>query len=595
MTDPTLARSARSARSERPLDPGIIRRLAGYTRRYARLRNGLLGLVVLRAIQLPFVAWAMARVLSGPIARRDALGTVTGVAGFLALAGFTELCFVFRYRFALRLGEAVVHDLRDDVYAHLLRMPMSFFSRAAVGGLVARVTSDMEVIRIGVQDVAFVSIVTLGSALISAGLMIYYDWRLFLVVSIMVPGVWMLVRRLRGRLGQAHRDQQESFARVTATLAESVAGIREIQSFARQGASAGRFAALVRDHARYNMAAARHGAIIQPFLEWNGQLFLCLVLVIGGYQALVGGVPLAALIQFVFLSNGLFAAIPNLGTQYNQALAAMAGAERVFALLDTRPDWEDAPGAEALDRVEGDVRLDDVGFAYEADRRVLADVGLHAAPGRTVALVGATGSGKSTLASLVAKLYLPTAGRIAVDGRDLAGVSGPSLRRHIACVTQDNFLYAGTVADNIRVGRPDATDAEVRAAARALDVEQLIDALPDGFATDVGEGGARLSLGQRQVVCFARAMLADPRILILDEATSSVDVVTETRMQAALARLRTGRTSFVIAHRLATVRHADEIVVLDHGRIVERGTHAALLAANGAYARTFRRAAGIRG
>ena len=508
-------------------------------------------------------------------------------------AAFTELCFVFRYRFALRLGEAVVHDLRDAVYAHLLRMPLGFFPRSPVGGLVARITSDIDVVRIGVQDVAFVSTVQAGTALISAGLMIYYDWRLFLVVAIMVPGVWTLVRRLRGRLGQAHRDQQESFSRVTATLAESVAGIREIQSFAREKASAGQFAALVHDHATYNMGAARHGAIIQPLLEWNGQLFLSLVLVIGGYQALVGGVPLAALIQFLFLSNGLFAAIPNLGNQYNQALAAMAGAERVFALLDTRPDWEDAPDAVAVDRVEGAVQLDGVGFAYEPGRPVLSDIALTVAAGRTVALVGATGSGKSTLASLVAKLYLPTAGRVAVDGRDLAGVSGASLRRHIACVTQDNFLYAGTVADNIRVGRPDASDADVRAAARALDVEALIDALPGGFATEVGEGGTRLSLGQRQVICFARAMIADPRILILDEATSSVDVLTETRMQAALARLRAGRTSFVIAHRLATVRHADEIVVLDHGRVVERGTHAALLAANGAYARLFTRAAGF--
>jgi ATP-binding cassette subfamily B protein len=577
---------------QRPLDWGIIRRLYGYTRRYAPLRNVLSGLVVLRGFQLPFVTWAMARVLSGPIARRDAAGTLIGVAGFLALSAFTEFCFVYRYRLALRLGEAVVHDLRDDIYAHLLRMPMSFFSRAPVGGLVARITSDIDVVRIGVQDVAFVSTVAAGNALISAALMIYYDWRLFLVVAIMFPGVWLLARRVRGRLGQAHRDQQESFSRVTTTLAESVAGVREIQSFARQSTSAERFATLVHDHARYNMGAARQGAIIQPLLEWNGQLFLSLVLVIGGYQALVGGVSLAALIQFVFLSNGLYAAIPNLGTQYNQALAAMAGAERVFALLDTRPDWEDAPGASPIDRVEGRVDLEEVGFAYEPDRPVLSDVGLAVAPGQTVALVGATGSGKSTLASLVAKLYLPTAGRIAVDGRDLTGVSGPSLRRQIACVTQDNFLYAGTVADNIRIGRPDATDAEVRAAARALDVEPLIDALPDGFATEVGEGGARLSLGQRQVICFARAMLADPRILILDEATSSVDVVTETRMQAALARLRAGRTSFVIAHRLATVRHADEIVVLDHGRVVERGTHAALLAASGVYARTLRRAAG---
>jgi len=578
---------------QRPLDWGIIRRLYGITRPYARLRNTLSAIVVVRAIQLPILTWAIARVLSGPIARRDAAGTAIGIAGFVAFAAFTELLFVFRSRFALRLGEAVVHDLRDQVYGHLMRMPLGFFQRSPVGGLVARITSDIDVVRIGVQDVAFVSTVQAGTALISAGLMIFYDWRLFLVVAIMVPGVWTLVRRLRGRLGQAHRDQQESFSRVTATLAENVAGIREIQSFARQSASAERFAALVHDHAGYNMGAARHGAIIQPVLEWNGQLFLSLVLVIGGYQALVGGVPLAALIQFVFLSNGLFAAIPNLGTQYNQALAAMAGAERVFALLDTRPDWEDAPDAVAVERVEGRVDLEGVGFAYAPDRPVLSDVALAVGAGRTVALVGATGSGKSTLASLVAKLYLPTAGRVAVDGRDLTGVTGASLRRHIGCVTQDNFLYAGTVADNIRVGRPDARDEDVRAAARALDVEALIDALPDGFATEVGEGGTRLSLGQRQVICFARAMIADPRILILDEATSSVDVLTETRMQAALARLRAGRTSFVIAHRLATVRNADEIVVLDHGRVVERGTHAALLAANGVYARTFKRAAGL--
>ena len=380
---------------------------------------------------------------------------------------------------------------------------------------------------------------------------------------------------------------------MTATLAEDVAGIREIQSFARQDVNAGRFAALVHDHARYNMGAARHGAIIQPLLEFNGQLFLSLVLVVGGYQALVGGVPLrgadAVPVPVERPVRGRSRSWATSTTRRWRRWRAPSACSR----CSTRaPTGRTRPAPCAVDRVEGGVDLDGVGFAYDPGRPVLSDVDLGVRPGRTVALVGATGSGKSTLASLVAKLYLPTAGQIAVDGRDLAGVSGPSLRRHIACVTQNNFLFSGTVVDNIRVGRPDASDAEVRAAARALDVEQLIDALPGGFAAEVGEGGARLSLGQRQIVCFARAMLADPRILLLDEATSSVDVLTEMRMQAALARLRAGRTSFVVAHRLATVRHADEIVVLDHGRIVERGTHASLLAANGAYARTFRRAAG---
>jgi ATP-binding cassette subfamily B protein len=576
----------------RGLDFGIVRRLYGYTRPYAALRNKLFALVVARAIQLPLVTWAMARVLSGPVARREARGTVLGALGFLALAAVTELCFVYRARFALRLGEAVVHDLRNDIFAHLLLMPVSFFARTPLGRLVSRLTSDVDVVRVGVQDVAFVSTVQAGYAVISAGLMATYDWRLFLVVLIMVPGIWWLVRRLRGRLSRAYRDQQESFARVTTTLAEAVGGIRVIQSFAREGVSADRFAALVHDHARYNMTAHRQAAAMQPVLELNGQLFLSIVVVVGGYQALHGGVSLAALIQFLFLSNGLFAAIPNIGNQYNQGLTALAGAERVFALLDTPPDWQDPPGAAPIATVVGRIDVEGVGFAYLPGRPVLADVSFTVELGRTLALVGPTGSGKSTLAALCAKLYLPTAGRILVDGRDLSGLESASYHRHIACVTQDNFLFSGTVLENIRMGRPEATDAEVRAAVAALDLHDIVDGLAAGLSTEVGEGGARLSLGQRQLICFARAWLADPRILILDEATSSIDALTELKLQAALARLLAGRTSLVIAHRLSTVRHADEVVVLDGGRIVERGTHRALLAAGGLYADMCRKLAG---
>ena len=579
---------------QRPLDWGIVRRLYVITRRYARLRNALSAIVVLRAIQLPIVTWAMARVLAGPIAHRDPSGTAIGIAGFLAGAAFTELCFVFRYRFALRLGEAVVHDLRDAVYAHLLRMPLGFFQRSPVGGLVARITSDIDVVRIGVQDVAFVSTVQAGTALISAGLMIYYDWRLFLVVAIMVPGVWTLVRRLRGRLGQAHRDQQESFSRVTATLAESVAGIREIQSFAREKASAGQFAALVRDHATYNMGAARHGAIIQPLLEWNGQLFLSLVLVIGGYQALVGG-------------------------------RAAGGADPVPVSIERPVRRDPEPGQPVQPGAGGDggrgarvraaghpARLGGcAGRRRRRSRRGRRPAGwrrlrLRARPARAqrhrADRRGRDGQSRWSARPAAARARSPAWSRSCTCRRrggwpSTAATSRACRARRCAGTSpasrRTTFSTRARVADNIRVGRPDASDADVRAAARALDVEALIDALPGGFATEVGEGGTRLSLGQRQVICFARAMIADPRILILDEATSSVDVLTETRMQAALARLRAGRTSFVIAHRLATVRHADEIVVLDHGRVVERGTHAALLAANGAYARLFTRAAGF--
>jgi ATP-binding cassette subfamily B protein len=581
---------------QRPLDLGIIRRLFGYTRAHARVRNVLFILVVVRSIQLPVVTWATAKVISGPIAHRNAGGTLGGVAGFLALSVLTELCFVYRMRYALMLGEAVVHDLRNEIYAHLLRLPMSFFERTQVGRLIGRVTSDVDVVRLGVQDVAFVTTVQVGQALISAALMLYYDWRLFLIMLVMAPALWAIVRHFRKGLSEAYRAQQESFARVTAALAESVTGIRAIQGFVRQAVNGDLFGQLLAFHSSNNMRAARQAAVFQPLLEWNGQLFLSILLVAGGYQALAHDVPLAVLIQFLFLSNAFFAAIPNIGNQYNQALTAMAGAERVFALLDTEPEWQDAPGATALPAGSGSgrVELSGVGFAYRAGEPVLHDVSLIAEPGQTVALVGHTGSGKSTIVKLVAKLYLPTSGAILVDGHDLADVTSASLHRQIACVTQENFLYSGSVLENVRLGRPGASDEEVRACLRALDVTDFVESLPDGFHTVVGEKGAGLSLGQRQVICFARALLADPRILILDEATSSVDALTEARLQAALARLLRDRTSFVVAHRLSTIRHADQVLVIDHGHIAERGTHRELLARGGKYAHMYRRFASVR-
>jgi ATP-binding cassette subfamily B protein len=306
------------------------------------------------------------------------------------------------------------------------------------------------------------------------------------------------------------------------------------------------------------------------------------------YQALGHEVPLEALIQFLFLSNAFFAAIPNIGNQYNQALTAMAGAERVFTLLDTVPDWKDAEDAAALPPIAGRVEFRDVSFGYLPNQLVLRELNFVAEPGMTVALVGVTGSGKSSVVNLAAKLYLPTTGAILIDGHDIRRVTSESLHAQIGSVTQDNFLFSGSVLENIRLGRPQASDEEVRAAAAALGVSDLIDGLPGGFGAVVGEKGSGLSLGQRQVICFVRAMLADPRILILDEATSSVDALTEARLQGALAKLLRGRTSFVVAHRLSTIRHADLVLVLERGRIVERGAHRDLLTHGGRYASMYR-------
>jgi ABC-type multidrug transport system fused ATPase/permease subunit len=573
----------------RPLSFSIIRRLFESTRPYARLRNLLLLLVVLRACQLPLIAWATAHVVSGPIARHDDMGIVFGVLGFILLTGFTEWCFVYRQRCALQLGELVVKDLRQQIYEHLLWMPINYFKRTEVGRLIGRIVHDVDTVRTGVQDVFFVTIVQVGSMLLSAGFMLYYDWALFLVVLGMAPPLAFITRFFKKRMSVAFRARSESFARVTASLAESVAGIREIQGFVRQGHNSAIFGRLIQGHSRTNMEASVLAGVFQPVLNLNGQFFLAVLLVMGGYQALGGHVQLEALIQFLFLSTSFFNAIPIVGEQYNQALTAMAGAERVFRLLDTKPEWQDDPRAKDVGQLAGHIEFRALGFEYEPGRPVLTDVDFAIEPGEVLALVGHTGSGKSTIANLIAKLYLPSSGQLLLDGHDVRFISSACLHRQVACVTQHNFLFSGSVLDNILFGRPEATLDEVNRALEALDVKDIIEQLPRGLETLVGERGTGLSVGQRQIVCFARAMLADPRIVILDEATSSVDTVTEVRVQEALERLLAGRTSIVIAHRLSTITRADQVLVLEHGRIIERGDHRSLVARGGKYAELYQR------
>lgn len=638
----TLVRRMRDEEDDtpllKPLEWGLVRRLFSYTRGQKRKRNALIILTFLRSAQLPALAFISGAIIGGPISHNEAGMVVWGVVGYAVLAVLTDGLFHFRQRYALEIGEHVVNSLRAEIFAHVQRMPMSFFHRVKLGRIISRVTSDVETVRTGLQDSFFVSIVQLGQMLFSALAMLWFDWRLFLVVAAMAPVLWSINNHFRKRLSQDSRAASESFSRVTATLAESVNGIRVTQGFVRQETNAGLFRRLLFDHSRYSIALARTSAVLIPLLELNSQFFVAILLVLGGWWALHGAMEMKSLILFFLCANQFFAPLQVLGNMYNQALIAMASAERIFWLLDMRPDWEDDPSATALedpravahgvalsskdqgpnakegaglaaDTERGREATDSLGhlalgtspfapargagarvefrhvtFGYDPERPVLHDVNFVAEPGQMVALVGHTGSGKSSIINLVSKFYLPTTGELLIDGREIRTITGHSLHRQMGMVQQQNFLFSGTVMDNVRLSRPEATEADAKEAARRLDCLDIIQALPRGWETEVGERGGGLSVGQRQLICFVRAMLADPRLLILDEATSAIDAVTESRIQRALVELLRGRTSFVVAHRLSTIRHADCVLVLDHGRIIERGTHGELMSLNGHYA-----------
>ena len=575
----------------RPLEWGLIRRMITYANPVRRKLNLLFLFTVIRSAQLPALVWAGAAIISGPIAKKEIGLLPWAVLGYGLLALATDGLFHWRQRYALEIGETVVNGLRAEIFAKMQRQPMSFFHRVKLGRIISRVTSDVEALRVGIQDVMFVSAVQFGQMLFTAVVMLRCDWRLFLVVMGMAPVLWLVNNHFRMKFSRLTRATQESFSRVTATLAESVNGIRVTQGFVRQETNAGLFRSLLADHSRYSIALARTSAILTPLLELNSQFFVAILLLFGGWRVFEGAMSMEALITFFFLSNFFFAPIAIIGNQYNQALVAMAGAERVFWLIDLPPDWQDAPDAVALPAPRGTgarVEFRNVSFGYDPARLVLHDVNFTAEPGQTIALVGHTGSGKSSIINLVAKFYLPTSGELLVDGREVRTITSHSLHRQMGMVQQQNFLFSGTVLENIRLAKPEATEAAVRAAAAQLGCLDLLEALPAGLHTEVGERGAALSVGQRQLVCFTRALLADPRLMIFDEATSSIDALTEARLQQALGTLLRGRTSFVVAHRLSTIRHADLVLVLDQGRVIERGTHPELLARGGHYAVLYR-------
>ncbi len=576
---------------DRPLDWGILVRLFGFTRPYVGKRNWLFGFVILRAVQMPILAWAVSAVINGPITNRDQEAILQACLAFALFGLFAEITIHFRHRLAMELGEMVVRDLRNAIYQKLMTLPLSYFQRTKVGRIISRITSDVESVRNGVQNIFFVSIVLLGQMIGSAVFMLYYSWELFSILLLMAPLLWVLNRHFRAKISRGSRQVQESMSLVTATIAESVKGIRVTQGFSREEVNAGIFRRMVKDHAGYLIGLNRNVAIYLPLIDLNSQFFIAGTLLVGGYGVLHPSFDMQVgdLIAFLFLSNLFFGPITSLGRQFTQALTAMAGAERVFRLLDADPDWKDPKDAVALPSLKGGVVFENISMEYDPGKPVLHEINFTAEPGQTVALVGHTGCGKSSIINLICKFYLPSSGRVLVDGHDIANARSSSLRQQLGLVLQQNFLFQGTVLENIRMGRLGATDEEVIQAVANLGVLDIVESLPNGIYTSVGERGSGLSLGQQQLICFARAFLADPKILILDEATSSVDTITEARLQTALERLTHDRTCVIVAHRLSTIRNADLVLVLDQGRIVERGSHCELLSQGDLYANLYER------
>jgi ABC-type multidrug transport system fused ATPase/permease subunit len=486
------------------------------------------------------------------------------------------------------VGERILTDLRKQLFGHLQKLSLGFYERNRAGVLISRMTNDVEAIDQLVTD----GVTTLAQSTLTLGgtavLLFVLDWELALATLAVIPLMSVATMLFRIRSARAYAAVRERLGLVTATLAEDIAGMRMVQAFVREQRATENFRAVAGRYRDANMQTVVLNALYFPFVSFLATLALAVVLGYGGHLYFAGAISLGTLFAFMLYVNNFFDPVQQLSQLYNTFLSAAAALDKIIGLLDEPPEVVDPPGARPLARIEGHVRFEDVHFAYglrggEVGEEVLHGIDLDVPAGTTVALVGHTGAGKSTIAKLLARFYEPTSGRIAIDGLDLNDVTQESLRHQLGIVPQEGFLFAGTVAENIAFGRPEASPEDIVRAAQTVGAHEFILRLEDGYETQLGERGSRLSLGQRQLVAFARALLADPRILILDEATSSVDIGTERTIERALRTLLADRTSFVIAHRLSTIRDADLIVVLEHGQVIEQGSHDELLARRGLY------------
>jgi ATP-binding cassette subfamily B protein len=573
---------------EQGYDSALLRRLLRYLRPYRGL-TALAVLLLLAGAGLALVGPVLTqRALDVAIPRHD-IGLLGTLAAVYLAALLVEFVIDYGQTFLTAyVGQRVMYDLRMQIFEHLQRLSISYFDRNPVGRLMTRVTSDVETLNelfsSGVVTV-FGDVFTLLAIMT---MMLAIDWRLALVTFSVIPLVWLTASIFRKRVREAFRDIRVRLARLNAYLQERLSGMRVVQLFGRERDSAARFAQLNREHLDAHLRSITIYAVFFPVVEVLTAVAMALLLYYGGLRTVSGSLTVGVLAAFIQLTRRFFQPLQDLSEKFNLLQSAMASSERVFALLDEPVTVTEPRHPRALQRpTRGEVRFENVWFRYSADGPwVLRDVSFTASPGQTVALVGHTGAGKTTIVNLLLRFYDPDRGRILIDGTDIRELSTADLRSLIGFVQQDLFLFVGDILHNLTLDAPIELDAARRAAAR-VGADRFIERLPAGYHHLLGERGRSLSVGERQLLSFARALALDPTILVLDEATSSVDAEAEGQIQVAIAELMAGRTSIVVAHRLSTILHADEILVLQHGEIRERGSHRELLAKQGLYYRLY--------
>jgi ATP-binding cassette subfamily B protein len=516
--------------------------------------------------------------------RQQNLSALWWIVGAFLIAGLLNWAMSYAQTYLTGwVGERILADLRNRLFDHLQRLSLGFFERNRAGVIISRLTNDVEAIDQLVTD-GVTSLVQNTLTLVGTAILLFIlDWRLALATLFVIPFMSIATVIFRVRSARAYAAVRERLGLVTATLAEDIAGMRIVQAFTRERTNVENFRTVTERYRESNMETVVLNGLYFPFVDLLSSVALAVVLGYGGHLYFQNDITLGTLFAFMLYVQNFFDPVQQLSQLYNTFLSATAALDKIVDVLDEEPEVLDKPDAKPLPQVEGHVRFEKVRFGYGEGPDVLHGLDLDVPAGTTVALVGHTGAGKSTIAKLLARFYDPREGRITIDGHDLRDVTQASLRRQLGIVPQEGFLFAGTVSENIAFGRPNAPTVDIVSAAETIGAHEFVSRLENGYETQLQERGTRLSLGQRQLVALGRALLADPRILILDEATSSVDIGTERKIEQALRRLLAGRTAFVIAHRLSTIRDADLIVVLEHGRVIEQGTHDELLQKRGLY------------